>query len=1165
MTASVLLLLIAVSWLCPASGQLPAASLPLVSVSREHRRVQVARGGRVDLRPALHFHLEFLGQGVNCRLTNVLSNGSACGNVEQNVFDCKNYTGTILYQHFGCLHTRDLVTFLVSTSPSDYSPHSVGSTLTPGQVSVVSVEVSVGPPDNSITIPTVEVRHRTYAQSNYLKMAIVFPPSAMGEYHYEIVRRSPVLSLPSAGALTGPVNQPLPSGYVHNTPFTYHPDSEVTHPYTDYLLMKLYLHNSTSYTVYSVLPFATTQGEKTKRKVVQLHSDNMIIHQAMNTPISASDFSSFNLSLNLASHGSSEEHGLLRPNPLPLVYYDFPILIGGSFRSLYSTSSNISYTIFTSHELAAGHVAFYPTDHLSSTEPVLYRYRVANRAGVLIARGEINVLVREREWEKAPQRKNVPLTVLEGGMAAINNLTMDFYTTHSCGAQATLRILRQPQHGELVYENGTRIENEEILFWVMRNTTLVRYRHLGGEELGDVIYWGRRCPTGSERVVFMSVLISAVDDTPPSLVIRSALRTYGDWATPLSPSSLQVRDPDSARADIRFTVQHLGGTLLKTFQPVSEFNSSSVLYPLISLEDFTSIVSTGLYEELNFDLTDVEQQRIWYFPSGGLDQDRIEFTVTDGSNQSPHITTQYVTVSQAPSHALRISTPIQYPYVLKNKPLPLLEEGHMFLTSHFLYSQAPPSTPENVRYLVTTPPEHGRLCSLSYTSHCAESLSAFTQQDINYHKVIYRPNTKKLKPDHFQFVVTVQGVHHVNATTHTFNWTTVSDHVVVSERPFWLNSGTRKRIAPKYFRPFISLLQAGAVSFEVLDEPKYGHLLLGNGTHFYSSRPSVFTFDDVLSRSLWYNHTQRSNPASCSDSLLFKATSPHQTVHGRLMILFRRNKDEELTVVFHPRTIQGLTHFSFSSKDFAVSSPFCPEFVTFIVDQVPGEGQLTLKDSVHKTERQLMSGSTFTAKDVQLGALSYRFSLEHVPQSNLSDMFALNVSDPLESWPGPESLRNNPYLGHFLVIIVPSINEEYRLEVNFSSGHSLTWLPSRNSYGYAFSSSDIDLLNSTLQPSEVVVQVESGLTLGNLARGDTPVSFFTIADLQAGGVVYIKNSLILEQLYEDDVELGVYAYLPGFYQRAVLYQFVFEWAVVELDRAMRTVSELQPTLQVTIR
>lgn len=1132
----------------------------------------------MDLRPALHFHLELLPQATDCRITNIVASGS-CGSVLQNIFDCKNYTGPILYQHYGCFHAIEMATFMISILPSSYSKAEPISIL-PVQARLISVEVGVDPPHPILAELTVDAFRTTGSQqTNALNLTIVFPPSMVGHCYYEVVNKLS-LPVPIAGELAGTLNQPLPSGYIPSSPLTYlpHVRTWTSRPFTDYILIKIYIHKSASdtlYNAYAILPFQTASDSVSHQglyaEVEELETGSLIIYQAVNTPVSKSNFNSFNLTLNLATHGVSQQTSPLQLYPLPLVRYNFPVLKTGSFRSIYSTNStDVCCSVFTSHELLSGHVAFFPTDILSSTDPFVYHYNVTNIAGVIIARGEMVVLAREREFiDRVTHRKNFPLPVVEGNMAAINSSVFDFYTSYKCDTNATMRVLRPPAHGELVYENGSRIEGEDILIWVMRNTSLVRYKHLGGEELGDVIYWGVKCLLSRELQVFMSVLVVAVDDASPTLTIQSHLQTYRHWALPLSPSTLQVSDPDSPHGDIHFTVHQLEGTLLRTFRNINTFDNASIFFPLISLNSLiSSIARADFYEVLDFSLLDLEQQKIWYFPAEGLLTDSIELTVSDSANHPrPTIRTLHVTISaQAPNETLRISTPEEYPSLLKNKPLPLSKKGHMFLTPYFLYSQAPPSSPVNVRYIVESPPQHGHMCSL-LRAPCTASLASFTQQELNYHRIIYRPNTTLLLPDHFTFVVTVQGVQHIRPVIHTFNWTVVQENAVVVKKPFWLNLGGEKRIAAKFFRPYASFLRTKNITFQILKQPQYGNLVLRNNTVLLSVRPSSFTFADVLDRLLWYNHTQHRAPdlRLCSDKMVFDAMSPLQRVRGEFAIIFRRGK-ADLSVIVHPHVLMGLTRFTFSSKDFVISSSFCSEFVTFTLDVPPGQGQLNIKDLARKTVRELGKESTFTAKDIQSESLSYRLSLSDLMlTTNISDGFSVNASDPTSIWPSPLS-RKSVGDGYFVVIIIPSpVSPEYRLEVNFSSGHPLTWLPDQHSYGYAFTSSDIDLLNSTLEPRKVVVQVEAGLTLGNLAQRDTPISFFTMADLQAGGVNYLKSSLIPDRVFRDEIEFGVYANLPGFFQRAALHHFELEWAVVSLEQSTVTASEQQGTVQINIR
>lgn len=1143
----------AVLLFCSITVPQDAVRPSLVTVTVE-QAVVVSRGCSVDLRPALRFNL---AQAVNCRVTSI--SGSSCGSIIPDIFDCSTYSGPILYQHFGCFSTQELATFTISTLPAGYSPPSPSSSLLqPVQVSTHSVEVVVASPPPGIAALRVQATRKD-PPNEALNLTVAFPPGLVGRCYYEVVSAWPVLSLPIAGNLSGIVNQVLPGGYVPTSPLTY--QSQGLMGCTDYILVKIYLHKARTNAggngtgiAYAILPFG---AESASAEPVQLERDVLIINQAVNTPIS---WSNFNFTLNRPPG---------RSDSLPLLRYTFPVLESGSMRSLYSTSAGVPRSSFTSQDLLAGHVAFYPTDVLSSSNPVIYHYNVTNVAGILVARGGVNILVRERVWNYPTQRRNCPLAVAEGGMTAINQSVLDFYPTYECDLSTTMEVLQPPAHGVLVYENGSRVGQEKIYFWLLRNTTLLRYRHDGGEELGDTIYWEVKCPSAAtDLVVFMSVLVAAVDDVPPTLVIPSPLRAYRNWVLPLSPSFLQAMDPDSAHSDIIFVIHHK--TLLRTSRNVGNFDNTSILFPLIASNSLVPSLGRDFMEVHNFSLLELEQQKIWYVPKTAS-VDTLELTVRDSANhENPRIYTLYITVSSlAPNHTLLISTSTQYPHVLANKPLPLSSRGHMYLTPYFLYSRAPPSSSKAMRYVVTLPPQHGLLCLLPLLpllpgSGCTQSVDSFTQHDVNYHLLIYqRGNSggEQLLPDSFSFLATVQGVSHIRPVTNTFNWTVLQPStVLLLDRPFWLRVETEKLIPPEVFYAFSALPLSRNLTFRIREQPRYGDLMLRNSTQHLAFRPLRFTFEDVRNRLLWYSHSQHRGPRVCSDEVVFDASSPLQNVVTARLPIILQDGDTDLRVVTTPHILQGITHFTFSSRDFNVSSSFCPKFVTFRLDRAPSLGVLNLKDHTHKTTRQLQVDCTFTAEDIQSEALSYSIPRPD-PGTNFTDDFVVTASDPSSEWPVLSSMEAP---GRFEVRFVAPPSA--KLVVRFSSGHPLTWLAEHQSYGYAFSAHDIDLLNSTLEPGKVIVQVEKELAMGRLEKEGVIVAFFTVADLQEGTIVYLKNSRRLDVRFREHVTFGVYAYSASFSRRASLHRFLVEWAVVDLEGSgVIGVLEPQGTLQLAVR
>jgi hypothetical protein len=1107
----------------------------LASLATVQQTVLVSRGGRVDLRPALTFNLTYIAAlDAHCRVTNVaVGNGSSCGQILPSIFDCTAYSGPITYQHFGCFADKELATFMVSAVRGSNSllqpPSSQAKSV---HIDTHSIEVMVGPPHDLLAALKVEAT----PCNESVNLTVVFPPAMVGHCYYEVLSAWPTLPLPIAGTLEGAVKQLLPSGYVQNSPLAYQPHTSFSgtmQSYTDYVLIKIYSHRSIQ-TSYAILPFRVGQlADDSEDRVLELGRDTLVvIHQVFNTPV--------NFSL-----GPSTQ----------LLRYTFPVLNNGLFRSLHSADGGVSFSTFTNQELVAGLVAFYPS-YSRRYSFTSYSYNVTNIAGVLVARGVVGLLSHNLDPHRPSQRRNLPLAVEEGGVATINETTIDFYFYGYC-SHATLQAVRPPAHGRLVYSNGSNVGNDSIQLLLVLNSSLLKYRHNGGEELGDVISWEVHCPSQRSLQVFMSVLVAAVDDTRPTFMnIHSYLKAYRGWGLPISPSSLQAADVDSAHIDIHFYVHSMVGTLLKASRHAQSLEGSSTLFPLVAFNTLVPIIGKGFNEVRNFSLRDLEQQRIWYLP-GAARLEQVLLTVGDSVNgEAPLIHNLFIDVSPlAPNHTLLISTATQYPYVLENKPLPLSNEGHMFLTPYFLYSRAPPSPPRDMHYVIQTPPQRGQLCLAR--SACVESVPVFSQQDVNYHRLVYRPDRRHgtlLLPDNFTFLATVHGVAHRHPLLHTFNWTVSTQTTVATEGEFWVGTGREDAITSMFLHPFSSLLGSVNLTFHMYEQPLFGDLTIRNGTLVEAVRPSHFTWGDVLDRRLWYAHSQHRGPEVCSDELLFDAVSPLGNTTGHLPILLRRG-DTELSVDVTSHFLEGLNHFTFSGEDVNVSSSFCLQFVRFSVSRPPRLGTLRLKDYTYNTQRELLEGSNFTAKDILVGALSYSLAGTEVGALNASitDEFSMNVSDPSSLQPQEE---------YFTIFITPS--PEAMLQVNFSTRHPVTWLPSYQAYGYVLTAQDIQLLNTSLQPEEVVVQTEKELSLGTLEKRGTIISFFTAADLQEGSVVYLKNSHQLE-VFVERIKFGVYAYLPSFSRRAGLNQFLVEWAIVELEESRVTISELQGSLHLSIR
>lgn len=1170
---------------------IPSYSAAAVGPVSVEGSVRVSRGGRVDLRKVLEFRPEFLPPASECKVTNLARPGTDCGRVSPNIFDCKQYSGTIFYQHLGCFAPLELATFMLSALPHNYSSPAAGRAAAsssslqpvPVHVSVFSVEVHLEDAHSIFRTLRVEAVQAD-ASSNpangggILNLTLVFPPPMVGRCHYEVLSGWRELPLPVAGQLKGTANQLLPSGYVPKSPLTYNPYSPKTqdHAPVDYILIKIYVHTIPGHPLidtYGVFGFKTSNASgntfSAATKVAELERDFIVVRQAANVPVSASDFSSLNFTQSLGRSRVGKSNSLLR--------YTFPILGTGSFLSLHSTSTNVSYSVFSSKELSDGHVSFHPTDTLSSTNPIIYPYNVTTITGVLIAKGEMVVLATERVWEYPTQRRNIPMEVSEGGWSPINEAILHFYLLQPCDTLASIHVLRPPSHGHLVYRNGSLMGSAQVLLLALRNTTLLRYQHSGDNALSDVIYWEVLCPPGPALQVVMSILIASVDDTPPTLNVASEVHVYRDWAVPISSCFFQPMDLDSPLDNIQFRVTQLQGSLLRTDLNIIQSNPRHFL-PFVSM---SNLEKYGQEKVHIFGLKDLEQLRIWYVPGNVTSEEVIELTVNDSINQGPEIYSLYMVVSaKQPNQSLVVSTTVEYPYILRNKPLPLQGHEYMYLTPYFLFSQAPPISSVNVKYVVQIPPRNGYLCAVTH-SPCLASLQSFTQQDISYHHVIYRPkNGTILVSDNFTFDLTVQGFPHTNDVIYVFNFTSSPPDTVKSNTPLVLNTGSAGVLTIQHFSLFSSLLQTTNITFHILEPPRFGSLILKLSTNDRTiaqslAKQSFFSYEDLVGNLLFYNSTQYESLKLCTDQILFEVFSPNRTLRGRLPIALK-DGGKSLTVTTQPHMLVGLSRFSLTTDHISVSSSFCAEWVTFFIKTMPRMGHLSIKDRTRKTERELKGGSSFTAKDIQSGLVCYTLSSSSQPiLSNTSDSFTFTATVPSSpTWPDADISDSGDggdedddiMLSNFTVLLVPPLRkEDYTLELNISSRRPLTWLPSLQAYGYTILPSDITHLNTTLPLRGVLLQLMKTPVWGNMALDHTLVSSFTVADILSGKVSYLKNQVVSGNWFREVMTFEVYAYLPNLLWLAEVHRFMLEWAVVGFDQSIIAVSETQGTVQLTVR
>lgn len=1113
--------------------------------------VNVFRGGQVDLTHVISIH----DPPTECNVRFISSSiGHSCGVVSPNQFDCGNYRGPILYQHYGCFSDRELLTFQITVFKKNYS--TVDYSNEHSKIHIFSIEILVENSYPTINLTKNEPRNATHNVSTH-SFRVMFPQSLIQKCYYEIVDGWPSLDLPSFGSIDSRNNQVLPCGYVHTNAITYTPN--INNISTDYILVKMYYYEdgsrNQSRTQYVILPFQL-EPNSSERTFKILPSNQLVVRQVSNAPVLPS--------LLMLDGDYSQQYPVLR--------YVFPILPAGSFQSVQSTSVNMTHTSFTNLDLLQGAISFHPSDLLyEKSVTTVYTYNVTDVAGTLVAVGNISVVAQYNQTQPA-QRTNKPLVVIEGKRTLIDFLIIDFYLLGRCVMYGVMQVKEPPRHGQLLFLNGDHVNDSVMMIDAVRNGTVLMYEHSGDESTADFLVWKVGCLSDPVLYVYMSILVAPINDIPPQIQGRPTVTVYRNWAIPLTPSLLRISDFDSSNIEISVKVLN------------QKIKSKGLVVKLTrdSLDDFSLgmpflerdiVLRSGFNEssELSFMLPDVENYSIWYIPPTSGSNDTIDLILSDLSNEIYVNNALTIIINNRNLRHDLLSTNTSYPTLLLNKPLPIHSHLGVYLTSSNLYSHELEHSSDQVIYIIEIPPTKGLLCRISQEP-CNSSVLYFTQQDVIMNTIVYLPESEKLADDAFKFEVTLDEVKHYDACSYWFNMSAVEKEGEFSmDKVYWVKNGGKRRIPAKIFRQFRSILSK-RIEIIITSQPHYGSLVFRHlNKTIISYHPQRFEFSDLIESRLWYEHHGLSLHA-CSDRFNFTVTNGTHTLPNKIFtILLKQDSPQKLDVSLSPRTLQGQAQFVFSSTEFNVTSPFCPEFVEFTLTAHPIRGALSLVSVQYGTILLLQTNSTFTAKDVQSGYLRYSL-IDPSSAVDSYDEFDLIASDPADTWP-PGSLDSRLHPGSYntsvetvntlRLYVPPSLYNVTRIDILITSPRPLTWLPQYEGYGHIMTEREI-YINSTIRPEQLMFQLIDAPLFGNVMKNNTLASYFSMEDV-LNGIVWYHSIIRPVGIFKVTLRLGVVADSHGRSNFGPKEDFVIEWAAIQVDRTSITVAEEAGVVNIILR
>ena len=981
----------------------------------------------------------------------------SCGILRPASIRCDSSEGRLVYQHYGCSPTRELLYLQLLASRNG----SEGKT--EYHIRFFSLEVIVE--DLDMRLVYLEASTRLSEGYEYTQLTPVFPPEWIGKCYYRIVD-----CLLSTAKVHGMVNSPLPCGYVPSEPF--------------FLLENAYQNRSVLLEV-----TGTSASMPTELHLLLFANSTRTLHTPAlpHTTLQVLQFANTPVSVDL----------LPCPHSYHQCVYVFPVLPAGVFVPAYSpTEPTTNHTKFTSEDIAAGIVMFVPNDDPLPNVVALpitgtYDYAIFDYAGHKLAVSAIEVHVLSRDWNFPSQRFLTSPQVRWGGHTSLNNHHLQFYIPPNsyCMENTFVSLKQGPICGRWTFtDERNLIIGESFPHSLLQNGSLV-YRHNGGDGSSTVdgTVWTVTCDGRSFQLhMSLSIVPESGDWSPETKVRPSTLITFCGRASPLLLDT-PVYD---GKQGLHFDVNVSEGALVRLMS-----SNTLSIHPHPPY-----VIQNGLvYDEAvtQFSIEEVQQNRIWYIPVCSAINSLELRMHSPSQSKTTTIMVQVLYATVSIEDFFLASSFADFLKIVKNQPLPVAStEMPVYISTSFLYTHSYAKLPKAVTYRVLAPPQHGHIClSSTTTSRCTQSLHDFTQADVDTFKIVYRPSNEsnaltQHHDDAFVFELRYWNVGLVPPLHGLFRIiSTKLEPLVPPEEQLWIEPGGDVTIPLKVFRLPHKQLLRNAI-FQLVGLPQYGELFMpGDSPPIVST--SIYTFEQLKSDRLRYRHRGGNPP--CSDSFSFIASNATHSVNKSVVIAFRQRFDNQLGVRNERKLVLAQDNFVFTLQDFRVLSDFCPRFVQFTMQGEPLHGLLRLfLPSLHTFVR-LGNGSVFTAEDIQDGRLWYTANSYPTTTNDisalLSDTLKFYLSDPTPAI-FPESRTN---FGFVVTFLQPTELIRIHTTFNIRDVYTLSWIPELGKFGYIFQPGDITVESTPdLQERNISVKIliKESPRKGWIRRGSQTVSVF---------------------------------------------------------------------------
>ncbi|XP_014808107.1 PREDICTED: FRAS1-related extracellular matrix protein 1 isoform X1 [Calidris pugnax] len=491
-----------------------------------------------------------------------------------------------------------------------------------------------------------------------------------------------------------------------------------------------------------------------------------------------------------------------------------------SFRLKHLKALNINY-VQARHvrmEPTADHFVLYVTDglHRSAETPFFVQINPINdEVPEFIAR---NITVQEGEMK-------------ELDLSVINAVDLD--VPQDC---LIFGVVQRPRHGFLI--NG--VHGNDILHYkqlmnqdhhshgllvhdfsmdLLKNGMKLMYVHDNSENLTDS--FKIQLSDGKHKVLrTISVKVIPVNDEKPVLSKKDDIEVNVGETRIISSAVLSAKDKDTPRERIYYLFERLpenGQLQLKVGQGW-----------------------TTLQTGMKCTQEDLDMNLVRYIHTGAIgskNQDSFTFYLWDGYNRSPAVDF-YINIKDMEKGDIAVF----------RKPLRVPKGDRGYITTNVLLALDGTDKPEELLYVITSPPQHGQI---EYVSYPGIPITSFSQMDVARQIVCYVHNSKAVvSEDAFRFIIsnglrTKHGTFMISLEAVDQALPTLSRNTGLR-----LAEGAMALLSPDVLQLSDTDTAKENLTFLLAQLPRYGHLYYRGAALLQNN----FTQQDVDNRDVAYKH-----------------------------------------------------------------------------------------------------------------------------------------------------------------------------------------------------------------------------------------------------------------------------------------------------------------------